>query len=77
MTQHRSVADALSKNQPSEIAFLMGMAPDHLFDLVTDLTKAIGASSPIRFGALGMFEGTCHLDASCERSLGAIGFAFL
>jgi len=29
------VADALTSNQPSEIAFLMGTAPDHLFDLVT------------------------------------------
>ncbi len=30
------VTDALSKNKPGEIAFLMGMAPDHIFDLVTD-----------------------------------------
>ena len=55
------VAEALSKNQPGEIAFLMGLAPDHLFDLVTDLTKAIGASAPIRFGALGMFEARTTL----------------
>ena len=55
------VADALSKNQPDEIAFLMGMAPDHLFDLVTDLTKALGAPAPIRFGALGMFEARATL----------------
>ena len=41
------VADALSKNQPNEIAFLTGMAPDHLFDLVADLTKAINAPAPI------------------------------
>src|SRR6185295_4682111 len=31
------VSDALTKNKPGEIAFLLGMAPDHLFDLVSDL----------------------------------------
>jgi hypothetical protein len=30
------VADALKNNQPGGIAFLMGMTPDHLFDLVSD-----------------------------------------
>jgi anaerobic selenocysteine-containing dehydrogenase len=34
------VADALKNNKPEEVAFLMGMAPDHLFDLVSDLAKA-------------------------------------
>src|ERR1051325_1208668 len=29
------VADVLTKNKPDEIAFLLGMAPDHLFDLVS------------------------------------------
>ena len=55
------VADALSKNQPDEIAFILGMAPDHLYDLVADLTKAIGAPGPIRYGALGMFEARTTL----------------
>ena len=35
------VATALSVNKPGEIAFLLGMAPDHLFDLVTELTEAV------------------------------------
>src|SRR5512143_1866047 len=34
------VTEALTKNSPQEIAFLLGMAPDHLFDVVSDLTKA-------------------------------------
>src|SRR5512147_1288442 len=34
------VSDALTKNKPEEIAFLLGTAPDHLFDLVSDLCKA-------------------------------------
>jgi len=70
------VADALSKNQPSEIAFLMGMAPDHLFDLVTDLTKAIGASAPFRFGALGMFEARATLMQAANDLLGKSGLPF-
>ena len=52
----RVVADALKNNKPEEIAFLMGMAPDHLFDLVSDLAKATGINAPVRFGALSMFE---------------------
>lgn len=67
------VADAFSKNQPDEIAFLAGMAPDHLFDLVTDLTKAIGAPAPVRFGALGMFEARVTLMKAAEDMFGQSG----
>jgi anaerobic selenocysteine-containing dehydrogenase len=55
------VTDALTTNQPGQIAFLLGMAPDHLFDLVSDLTRAINAPAPVRFGALGMFEARATL----------------
>ena len=70
------VADALTKNKPEEIAFLMGMAPDHLFDLVTDLTKSMGAPAPIRFGALGMFEARTTLMKAAEDALGQSGLPF-
>jgi anaerobic selenocysteine-containing dehydrogenase len=70
------VADALSKNQPNEIAFLMGMAPDHLFDLVMDLTKAAGAPAPIRFGALGMFEARATLMQAANDLFGQSGMPF-
>lgn len=70
------VADALSKNQPNEIAFLMGLAPDHLFDLVTDLTKALGSPAPIRFGALGMFEARATLMQAANDLLGQSGLPF-
>jgi anaerobic selenocysteine-containing dehydrogenase len=62
----RVVADALSSYQPNEIAFLMGLAPDHLFDLVTDLTKALKAPAPARYGALGMFEARATLRAAAN-----------
>lgn len=70
------VSDALKNNNPSEIAFLMGMAPDHLFDLVTDLAKSIGAPAPIRFGALGMFESRATLTKAAENLLGKASMPF-
>ncbi len=64
------VADALKNNQPGEIAFLMGMAPDHLFDLVSDLASATGMNAPVRFGALGMFEARATLSKAAENLFG-------
>ncbi|MEN4010708.1 MAG: molybdopterin-dependent oxidoreductase [Bellilinea sp.] len=52
--------NALS-NQPEQTAFLLGMAPDHLFDLVSELTSAIGAPPPVRYNALTTFEGRATL----------------
>ncbi len=51
------VKDALTKNKPEEIAFLMGLESDHLFALVQEIALALGADAPLRFGALGMVEG--------------------
>lgn len=70
------VADALSKNQPGEIAFLLGMAPDHLFDLVMDMTQTIGAPAPLRYGALGMFEARATLMKAAEDMFGQSGLPF-
>jgi anaerobic selenocysteine-containing dehydrogenase len=71
-----TVADALSKNGPNEVAFLMGMAPDHLFDLVSDLMKANGSPAPVRFGALGMFEARQTLIQAANDMLGKAGLPF-
>lgn len=67
------VADALKNNKPEEVAFLMGMAPDHLFDLVSDLAKATGMNAPVRFGALGMFEARATLSKAAENLFGQAG----
>lgn len=66
----QTVADALKNYKPSEVAFLMGMAPDHLFDLVTDLANATGMNAPVRFGALGMFEARATLSKAAENLFG-------
>ena len=70
------VSDALKNNNASEIAFLMGMAPDHLFDLVSDLAASIGAPAPVRFGALGMFKSRATLSKATENLLGQSGMPF-
>jgi anaerobic selenocysteine-containing dehydrogenase len=70
------VSDALKNNDPSEISFLMGMAPDHLFDLVSDLAGAVGAPAPVRFGALSMFESRATLSQAAENLLGQAGMPF-
>jgi len=70
------VSKALTENDPSEIAFLMGMAPDHLFDLVSDLAKSIGAPAPIRYGALGMFEARATLSKAAEELFGKPSMPF-
>ena len=67
------VADALTKYEPSEIAFLMGTAPDHLFDLVTDLANATGINAPVRFGGLSMFEARATLSKAAETLFGQAG----
>ncbi|HKJ27420.1 MAG TPA: molybdopterin-dependent oxidoreductase, partial [Anaerolineales bacterium] len=63
------VVDALQES-PGEIAFLLGTAPDHLFDLVNDLTSAIGAPAPTRYSALNLFETQATLQAAAEAVYG-------
>ncbi len=70
------VSDALKNTDPSGIAFLMGLAPDHLFDLASDLTAAIGAPSPVRYSALAMFESRATLGKAAEELLGQEGLPF-
>ena len=72
----QAVADALKNNKPEEIAFLMGMAPDHLFDLVTDLAKATGINAPVRFSALSMFDGRATLSKAAENLFGEAKMPF-
>lgn len=64
------VSDALQNTDPAGIAFLMGLAPDHLFDLASILTTTIGAPAPVRYGALSMFESRATLGKAAEAILG-------
>ncbi len=72
----QTVADALKNYKSEEIAFLMGTAPDHLFDFVTDLAAATGINAPVRFGALSMFEARATLSKAAEKLFGKAGLPF-
>lgn len=68
------VAGAL--DNPEGIAFLMGMAPDHLFDLVSELAEAIGAPAPIRYSLGSLFEARATLSQAAEAVFGQPGLPF-
>jgi anaerobic selenocysteine-containing dehydrogenase len=70
------VAGALQNNPANQIAFLTGLAPDHLFDLITELTDALGAPAPVRFGALSMFEARATLSRAAQELFGAAALPF-
>ena len=55
------VQNALATNKPEELAFLMGMVPDHLSDLVNELCTALGAPPAIRYGAHEIFDARLTL----------------
>lgn len=58
------------KSPPGQIAFLMGLAPDHLYDLVTELTDSLGAPPPVRYSALSAFDGRTTLQEAANRVFG-------
>ncbi|MFT3893080.1 MAG: molybdopterin-dependent oxidoreductase [Anaerolineales bacterium] len=66
------VSDALKNS--SGVAFLLGQTSDHLFDLVTELTTAIGAPAPIRVGSV--FEGRATLSKAAEDLFGQQGMPY-
>lgn len=68
------VADGL-KN-PSEVAFLMGLTSDHLFDVLSDLATASGTPAPTRFSAASMFETHSTLSKAAENLFGQAALPF-
>jgi anaerobic selenocysteine-containing dehydrogenase len=58
------------------VAFLMGTTSDHLFDLVSELAAATGASAPVRFSAGSLFDGQATLSRAAEELLGQPGLPF-
>jgi anaerobic selenocysteine-containing dehydrogenase len=60
------VSKAFKDHAPEEIAFLLGETHDHLSDLIGELTSAIGAPAPFKFGAHSMFEGRHTLNLASK-----------
>lgn len=69
------ISDAL-KSPGDQIAFLLGTAPDHLFDLVSELTETLGAPAPLRYSALASFEGRATLQEAANQIFGKPALPF-
>jgi anaerobic selenocysteine-containing dehydrogenase len=69
-------SDALSKNQPAEIAFLLGLSSDHLADLVTEITTGLGAQPPLRYSAFETFEARATLAGAANQVFGISALPF-
>ncbi|HTX90949.1 MAG TPA: molybdopterin-dependent oxidoreductase, partial [Anaerolineales bacterium] len=70
------VQNALGSHKPGEIAFLLGMAPDHLADLVTLITTSTGSPAPWRYGAFALFEGRSTLAKAAGEVFGIPSIPF-
>jgi molybdopterin-containing oxidoreductase family iron-sulfur binding subunit len=70
------VSEAIGRNRPSEIAFLLGNSPDHLYDLVKDFGEVTHGNPPIRFGALNLFEARTTLSKATESVFGDNRFPY-
>jgi anaerobic selenocysteine-containing dehydrogenase len=62
-----AVKNTLQNTPASQIAFLLGMAPDHLFDLVSELCTALGAPAPIRYGAHEIYDARLTLVTAVQQ----------
>ncbi len=63
-------------SNPAKTAFLVGLMPDHLFDLLSEFSEASGAPAPVRYSALGTLEGRATLLAATKTMYGAEQFPY-
>jgi len=64
------VSQALTKNKPGEIAFLLGLTSDHLADLVTEITTSLGSPAPLRYSSYETVEARATLAKAAEQIFG-------
>ncbi len=69
------VGEAIS-GPPESLAFLLGAAHDHLYDLVTELTRSLGAPAPLRYSALTSFEARNTLLKAVSLVFGRAGLPY-
>ncbi len=70
------VADALKNNQPGEIAFLTGLFPDHLADLIELISAGLGGAQVLRYSTLSEMDGRATLMQASQNVLGAAQLPF-
>lgn len=64
------VVEALQRENPTDLAFLTGLVPDHLFDLWREISDYFGIPAPLRFSGLAMMEGRNTLREACGTIFG-------
>jgi anaerobic selenocysteine-containing dehydrogenase len=69
-------SDAITTHQPGEIAFLLGLTSDHLADLVTEITTALGAPPQLRYSAFETFEARATLAQASNQIFGIPALPF-
>ena len=62
--------DTITNTPHAGMAFLLGLASDHLFDFVSELTAALGAPAPLRYGTFGVFDWRSTLVAASQKMFG-------
>ncbi len=70
------VGGAIKENLAGGIVFLLGLNSDHLFDLVTQITTALGSPPPFRFGAFEMVEARATLAQAANQIFGLSAIPF-
>ena len=66
----RVVQNAFENYAPDEIAFLLGLFPDHLHDLARIVSQSLGGFRVYRFEALGEFEAQVTLMDAAKKLFG-------
>ncbi|RPJ52180.1 MAG: nitrate reductase, partial [Chloroflexi bacterium] len=57
-------------------AFLLGLAPDHLFDLAGEIARDAGGPAPLRYSVTGVLEGRGALLAAMQQRFGQASFPY-
>jgi anaerobic selenocysteine-containing dehydrogenase len=57
-------------------AFLLGLTPDHLYNLASELSDAGGGPAPLRYGVTGLLEGRATLMTAVQNLFGEPGLPY-
>ena len=64
------VKQAIQNNQAGQVAFLLGLFPDHLANLAQMIARGLGGARVVRYGPLGQFDQRATLVKAAEKAFG-------
>lgn len=70
-TAIEAISDIFTRYKGREIAFLLGLFPDHLYDLTALIARGMGGANVLRFDSRGEFDQRVTLMDACQRLFGA------